>query len=64
MCNICDTHFPYRNMAVDHIDPKSQGGTDHIENLQLLCPACNSMKGTRTQSEAIAAYKRQLADVA
>ena len=40
-------------MTVDHIVPKSQGGTDHEDNLQLLCGACNSTKGRGTQAELI-----------
>ncbi|MCP5009014.1 MAG: HNH endonuclease [Aestuariibacter sp.] len=29
---------------VDHITPKSRGGTDSVENLQLLCVACHKSK--------------------
>ncbi len=29
---------------------KSKGGTDHLENLQLLCNHCNSVKGTMDQA--------------
>ena len=46
-CAGCGTHFEARNLDVDHIIAKSKGGTDHIENLQLLCGACNSTKGDR-----------------
>ena len=46
-CAGCGTHFESRNLDVDHIIAKSKGGTDHIENLQLLCGACNSTKGDR-----------------
>ena len=59
LCNGCVTQFPFRNMTVDPIIPKSQGGTDHEENLQLLCGACNSTKGQGTQAELIARLKAQ-----
>ena len=59
LCNGCKTQFPFRNMTVDHIVPQSQGGTDHEDNLQLLCGACNSTKGTGTQAELIAKLTEQ-----
>ncbi len=46
-CAGCSTHFELRNLEVDHIIAKSKGGTDHIENLQLLCGHCNQVKGDR-----------------
>lgn len=52
-CNGCEEHFPPRNFTVDHIVPRAKGGTDHISNLQLLCGACNSAKGTKTQEELL-----------
>ena len=36
-----------------------KGGTDHEENLQLLCNYCNSLKGTGTQAELIVTLKEQ-----
>ena len=59
LCNGCRTQFPFRNMTVDHIVPQSQGGTDHEDNLQLLCGACNSTKGRGTQAELISRLKVQ-----
>jgi 5-methylcytosine-specific restriction endonuclease McrA len=42
---------PYCNkverLTIDHVVPLSQGGTDNIHNLQLLCRACNTAKGDR-----------------
>ena len=58
VCNGCRIAFPFRNFTVDHVVPRSRGGTDHLENLQLLCAACNSLKGNRSQEKLIAALKR------
>ena len=56
-CNGCGHHFPFQNFTVDHVVPKSKGGTDHLENLQLLCNHCNSMKGTMDQAAFTAKLK-------
>ena len=54
LCNGCGVMFPFRNFTVDHVVPQSRGGTDH---LQLLCGACNSVKGDRPQEHLIARLK-------
>lgn len=59
LCNGCQTQFPFRNMTVDHIVPRKHGGTDALDNLQLLCGACNSTKGTGTQAELLAKLQEQ-----
>ncbi len=58
-CAGCSTHFPFRNLTVDHVIPRSKGGTDHLDNLQLLCSTCNSSKGTLDQAAFLAKLKRQ-----
>ena len=52
-CNGCGTHFQKQHLEVDHIIAKEVGGTDHIENLQLLCSNCNRIKGDRGQEYLI-----------
>ena len=59
LCAGCRVGFPFRNMTVDHVVPRTKGGTDHMTNLQLLCAACNSMKGTRSQEEFVAILVRE-----
>ena len=53
-CYGCRHHYQLRNLTVDHIIPRSKGGTDHISNLQLLCGNCNSTKGDKPQEYLIA----------
>ena len=53
-CNGCGEHFQTQHLEIDHIIAESVGGTDHIENLQLLCGHCNRIKGNRGQEYLIA----------
>jgi hypothetical protein len=36
-------------LSLDHIYPKSLGGSDELDNLQTLCRSCNSRKGAKVQ---------------
>ena len=56
-CAGCGHHFPFQNFTVDHIVARSKGGTDHLDNLQLLCNHCNSVKGTMDQAAFVAKLK-------
>ena len=58
-CNGCAVVFPFRNFTIDHVVPQRQGGSDHFDNLQLLCGACNSTKGAGTHAELLAILARQ-----
>ena len=59
ICNGCRILFPFQNFTIDHIVPQSKGGTDHIDNLQLLCNACNSRKGTGSQAELVVKLRKE-----
>jgi 5-methylcytosine-specific restriction endonuclease McrA len=39
-------------MTVDHVIPKTQGGSDTWENLVCACERCNNKKGDRTPKSA------------
>lgn len=39
-------------LTIDHIIPKSRGGSDSWENLITACVQCNNRKGNRTPEEA------------
>lgn len=58
-CVGCQEFFRFRNLTIDHIVPRSKGGTNDPDNLQLLCGACNSTKGDRTQDELIWSLREQ-----
>ena len=59
ICKGCLHHFQFRNFTIDHVVPQSKGGPDHLDNLQLLCGACNSMKGSGSQEALVAKLKRE-----
>ena len=51
LCQSCRTNGVYTPATdVDHIKPKSQGGTNAMSNLQSLCKSCHREK---SQQEAI-----------
>ena len=59
VCNGCKMDFPFKIFDVDHVVPNSRGGTDHIDNLQLLCSSCNRIKGDRPMEFLMAQLAKQ-----
>ena len=52
-CRYCQKDLVYEDIFhIDHIYPKSKGGTSEMENLALACPECNRRKKARTPDEA------------
>jgi 5-methylcytosine-specific restriction endonuclease McrA len=45
-CPVCRCSLG-RSYHVDHVQPLAAGGTNHKENLQLLCAPCNKSKSAR-----------------
>ena len=43
-CSVCG-ETDLEKLSIDHINPVSLGGTNDINNLQVLCKECNSLKG-------------------
>lgn len=49
-CGYCLTHQRYamQVLEIEHLIPKTKGGTDDEENLWLACRLCNNAKSTQT----------------
>lgn len=46
LCFYCGLALnPYRNFSIDHVVPKSRGGSDDPDNLVPACRRCNCRKG-------------------
>lgn len=52
---------PRSHATIEHIVPRSHGGTDALENLGLACARCNAEKGVRHDSKRT--YGGRLAEV-
>jgi len=48
----------FKNSAtIEHITPRSQGGTDHISNLAVACNRCNNRRGSTPWEEFLQAVE-------
>lgn len=51
-CRYCGKRSPEAILEVDHVLPRSSGGTDEMENLVTACFECNRGKGARLLTHA------------
>ena len=49
-CQYCG--YKGDKLSIDHVIPRSRGGTDSWENVTTACLSCNVTKGSRTPKEA------------
>lgn len=51
-CQYCGRRFPAHHLSLDHVIPRSRGGTTTWDNVVCACLECNIQKGGRTPNEA------------
>ena len=51
-CQYCGKHFATKELTLDHVVPRVQGGLNTWDNLVCACVKCNARKGGRTPTEA------------
>lgn len=51
-CQYCGCKFSTKELTIDHVVPRVQGGEHTWDNLVCACVKCNSRKGGRTPAQA------------
>lgn len=51
-CQYCGKKYPTAQLSVDHVIPRSRGGTATWDNMVASCSKCNTKKGGRLPKEA------------
>jgi hypothetical protein len=51
LCPICGSDLTIVPFHIDHIHPRSRGGSDDPSNLQLLCATCNLHKHAKLMKD-------------
>ena len=61
VCQHCSISLERDEGHIDHVLPRSRGGDDFIDNLQLLCKPCNMKKGGSIPEQDIGRIPARLA---
>ncbi len=74
VCHYCGTRLATKadergellenQITLDHIVPRSRGGSNHLENFVLSCPGCNQWKGREQYEKHCARCRARFAKVA
>jgi 5-methylcytosine-specific restriction endonuclease McrA len=51
-CQYCGRRYPTSELSLDHVVPRSHGGTNSWDNIVCACVRCNVRKGGRTPEQA------------
>jgi 5-methylcytosine-specific restriction endonuclease McrA len=51
-CQYCGKKVPTSELSLDHVIPRTQGGTSNWKNIVCACTNCNKLKGGRRPEEA------------
>ncbi len=52
-CHYCGVVLSDESRSMDHIVPRSRGGTNVLENLVLACKPCNNKKGAKSYAHFV-----------
>ncbi|HID77159.1 MAG TPA: HNH endonuclease [Planctomycetaceae bacterium] len=58
-CQYCGRRYPASQLSMDHVIPRSRGGTTSWDNVVCACLKCNVKKGGRTPQEARMSLQRK-----
>lgn len=51
-CQYCKKELSHKEATLDHVIPRSQGGSTSWDNLVCCCASCNKKKGNQTPKQA------------
>lgn len=63
-CQYCGGTSKDKRLEIEHIHPKSRGGSNRLNNLTIACRSCNSDKNSDTLEEYLERLKRLKTNIA